>query len=75
MGLDNRFSAPYNTAIREDGNKYARPLVSENRRSVQGGSERQAEYIPEHDPQRPPCGSVGGRRYAGYSVQPVSAGG
>ena len=22
-----------------------------------------------------PCGSVGGRRYAGYSVQPVSAGG
>lgn len=75
MGLDNRFSAPYNTAIREDGNKYVRPLVSENRRSVQGGSERQAEYIPEHDPQRPPCGSVGGRRYAGYSVQPVSAGG
>lgn len=74
MGLDNRFSAPYNTAIREDGNKYVRPLVSENRRSVQGGSERQAEYIPEHDPQRP-CGSVGGRRYAGYSVQPVSAGG
>lgn len=74
MGLDNRFSVPYNTAIREDGNKYACPLVSENRRSVRGGSERQAEYIPEHDPQRP-CGSVGGRRYAGYSVQPVSAGG
>lgn len=56
MGLDNRFFAPYNTAIREDGNKYARPLVSENRRSVRGGSERQAEYIPEHDPQRPPAG-------------------
>lgn len=56
MGLDNRFSALYNTAIREDGNKYVRPLVSENRRSVRGGSERQAEYIPEHDPQRPPAG-------------------
>ena len=56
MGLDNRFSSPYNTAIREDGNKYARPLVSENRRSVRGGSEKQAEYIPEHDPQRLPAG-------------------
>ena len=27
-------------------------FASENRRSVQGGSEKQAEYIPEHDPKR-----------------------
>ena len=41
---------------------------------MQGGIGGHAEYIPEHGPQRD-FSSVGSRRYAGYSVQPVSAGG
>ena len=46
---------------------------SESRRSVQGGIGFCAQYIPEHDPEQ--LTSVGDRRYAGYSVQPVPAGG
>ena len=42
---------------------------------VQGSVGGYAEYIPELGPQRRFSRSVGGRRYAGYSVQPVSAGG
>ena len=46
----------------------------ESCRLVQGSIGRHAEYIPEHGPKRD-SSPVGSRRYAGYSVQPVSAGG
>ena len=45
----------------------------ESCRKVRGSIDKPAEYIPEHGPER--LKQVGRRRYAGYSVQPVSAGG
>ena len=49
--------------------------MKESRRPVRGGISGHAEYIPELGPEPSAPLSVGSRRRAGYSAEPVSAGG
>lgn len=73
FGLDNRVSALYNMFIRIEGNKYAHRIAMQR---VAGWCKAISQEARNTSRSTIPNAvmPVGGRRYAGYSVQPVSAG-